>query len=251
MVFHQPLRQMHGLLRSIAGLLGVEIAVPDFSTLSRRSSGLGLQANPMSQSEHSVQLVVDSTGLKTFGEGDWLEEKHKQKPKRKRWRKLHLGLDLVRGEIICSDLTNDHIGDPTALLGLLDQIRGLADLFLAEGAYDDGPIYDLFAARFGSTIKIAIPPPDNAVLSANAGHDPTVRDCHIAEITARGWIAWQQSSGYNQRSRVKTQMGRWKTVIGPKLKARTLVSQQTEAKIGVRVRNRMTVLGRPIFERIA
>jgi hypothetical protein len=80
---------------------------------------------------------------------------------------------------------------------------------------------------------------------------PTVRDQHIAEIAKRGRLAWQKSTGYNQRSRIETQIGRWKTVIGPKLQARRLDNQKTEAHIGVRVLNRMTQLGRPVFERIA
>ena len=83
-----------------------------------------------------AHLVVDSTGLKVFGEGEWLENKHKIKVKRKRWRKLHLGLDLVSGEIICSKLTTDDVGDPTALPDLLDQIETPVSRFLADGAYD-------------------------------------------------------------------------------------------------------------------
>ncbi len=97
MVFKQPLRQTQGLMRSIAGLLGVEIAVPDFSTLSRRSSGLALRATRKPGGGKPVHLVVDSTGLKIFGEGDWLEEKHKTRLSfqfvcmacRLRWRDTH------------------------------------------------------------------------------------------------------------------------------------------------------------------
>ena len=181
----------------------------------------------------------------------WLEEKHKTKRKRRAWRKLHLGLDLISGEIVCSDLTTDDIGDPTALPDLLDQVAGPVDLFLADGAYDGKPTSDLLAARFGSTIEVTIPPSKNAVLSADVAQNPSIRDRHIADIRAHGRMAWQKSSGYNQRSRGETQMGRWKTVIGPKLKARTFENQKTEAKIGVCVLNRMTELGRPHFERTA
>ena len=251
MVFHQPLLQTQGLMRSIAALLGVEIAVPDFSTLSRRGEGLTLHATRKTSRSSPVHLVVDSTGLKIFGEGEWLEKKHKAKRKRPSWRKLHLGLDLVSGEIVCSDLTKDDVGDPTVLPDLLDQIDGPVDLFLADGAYDGEPTSDLLAARFGSTIEVTIPPPKNAILSPNAATGPTVRDCHIAEIAARGRMAWQTATGYNQRSRGETLMGRWKAVIGPKLKARNFENQKTEARIGVRVLNRMTGLGRPLFERIA
>jgi len=90
---------------------------------------------------------------------NWLEEKHKTKRKRRSWRKLYLGLDLVSGEIVCSDLTKDDVGDTTALPDLLDQVDGPVDLFLADGAYDGEPTSDLLAARFGSMIEITIPLP--------------------------------------------------------------------------------------------
>jgi hypothetical protein len=251
LVFNQPLRQTQGLMRSMAKLVGVEITVPDFSTLSRRSNGLIMRAKPRVNCQAAIHLTVDSTGLKIFGAGEWLEEKHKTKRKRRSWRKLHLGLDLVSGEIVCADLTTDDIGDPTALQGLLDQVDGPVDLFLADGAYDGGPTCDLLAERFGSMIEVTIPPPKNATLSPSATQNPTVRDCHIAGILAYGRMAWQKTSGYNQRSRIETQMGRWKAVIGPKLKARSFENQKTEAKIGVQILNRMTGLGRPNFERTA
>ena len=250
-VFSQPLRQTQGMMRSIAALLEVNIAVPDFSTLSRRGNGLILQAKPSAHSRAAIHLVMDSTGLKIFGEGEWLEQKHKTKRKRRSWRKLHLGLDLVSGEIVCADLTKDDVGDPTVLPELLDQADGPVALFLADGAYDGEPTSDLLAARFGLTIEVTIPPPKNAILSPNAVQDPTARDRHIAEIESHGRMAWQKATGYNRRSRGETLMGRWKAVISPKLKARNFANQKTEAKIGVRVLNRMTGLGRPRFERTA
>ncbi|MCZ4354622.1 IS5 family transposase [Roseovarius aestuarii] len=209
MVFMQPLRQSHGLIRSIAGLLGINIAVPGFSTLSRWGRGLVLQAEHRTDNQAGIHLVVDSTGLKIFGEGEWLEEKHKTRRKWRSWRKLHLDLDLVSGEIVCADLTTDNADSPSALPSLVDQVNGPVDLFLADGAYDGEPTSDLLAARFGSTIEVMIPPPKNAILSPNAAKDPTEPDCHIAEITARGRMAWQKVTGYNQRSRGETLMGRW------------------------------------------
>ncbi len=198
-----------------------------------------------------VRLVVDSTGLKVFGAGEWLENKHKVKAKRKSWRKLHLGLDLVNGEIICAGLTTDDIGDPTVLPGLLDQISGSVTKFIADGAYDGAPTRDLLEARFGKTVEVIIPPPRTAVPSPQARHNPSVRDRHIAQIQTYGRLAWQKATGYNQRSRGETQIGRYKTVIGPKLRARNFDNQKTEAKIGVRVLNRMTELGRPQFQRVS
>ncbi|UIK01180.1 IS5 family transposase (plasmid) [Rhizobium leguminosarum] len=251
-VYRQALRQTQGLMRSVAALMGLDIAVPDLSTLSRRSKGLALPSTKSrTKTSGPVHLVVDSTGLKVFGEGEWLENKHNAGSKRKRWRKLHLGLNLVSGEIVCSDLTTDDVGDPTALPDLLGQIDAPVARFVADGAYDGAPTRDLLAERFGEIVAVIIPPPRTAVASPQSVLGQFVRDRHIAEIQTSGRMAWQKSTGYNQRSRVETQVGRWKAVIGPKLKARHFDNQKTEAKIGVRVLNQMTELGRPECKRVA
>ena len=250
-VYKQPLRQTEEFVRSLVKLMGVNIRVPDFSTFSRRGFGLILPMKSRANKEGPIHLVVDSTGLKIFGESEWLQNKHKTKAKRKSWRKLHLGMDLVSGEIVCSDLTTDDVGDTTALTGLLDQIDEDVSQFLADGAYDGEPTSDLLHDRFGTKIEIIIPPPKNAVPSPDAADNPTLRDQRIAAISTGGRMAWQVSSGYNQRSRGETQMGRWKTVIGPKLKARSFPNQKTEAKIGAYILNKMTELGRPEFEPVA
>ncbi len=165
-VYHLLLRQTQGLMRSVARLMGLDIAVPDFSTLSRRSKGLVLPSvRRHVASREPVHLVIDSTGLKVFSAGEWLENKHKAKAKRKSWRKLHLRLDLVSGEIICSDLTTDDIGDPIALPRLLDQISGPVTKFIADGAYDGAPSRDFLDTRFGANLEVIIPLPKIAVLS--------------------------------------------------------------------------------------
>jgi hypothetical protein len=195
-VYGLPLRQTQGLMRSVAALMGIDIAVPDFSTLSRRSKGLALPpAKSGTRATGPVHLVVDSTGLKVFGEGEWLENKHKTKAKRKRWRKLHLGLDLVSGEIVCSDLTVDDIGDPTALTDLLAQIEIPIAKFIADGAYDGAPTRHLLETRFGAIVEVIIPPPKTGVVSSSFELDPSVRDRHVVEIHRKGRLAWQKSTG--------------------------------------------------------
>jgi hypothetical protein len=124
-------------------------------------------------------------------------------------------------------------------------------MLIADGAYDGEPTIKALTHRFGASIEVTIPPPKNAILSPDAAQNPSLRDRQIAEIEAHGRITWQKSSSYNQRSRIETQMGRCKAVIGHKLKARSFENQKTEAKIGVRVLNRMTALGRCKFERTA
>lgn len=180
-----------------------------------------------------------------------MQNKHKTKAKRKSWRKLHLGLDLVSGEIVCSELTTDDVGDTTALSGLFDQVDAEVSQFLGDGAYDGEPTSDLLLKRFGSAVEIIIPPPKNAVPSPNAAVNPTLRDQRLATIRTGGRMAWQVSSGYNQRSRGETLMGRWKLVIGPKLQAINFPNQKTEAKIGSHILNKMTELGHPEFDVVA
>ena len=112
--YRLALRQRQGLMGSIGTLMGLDIRVPDYSTLSRRANGLSIAQAMRQAGSVAVHLVVDSTGLKIFGEGEWLAQKHKIKGIRRRWRKLHLGLDLASGAIVCADLTHDEVGDSTA-----------------------------------------------------------------------------------------------------------------------------------------
>lgn len=130
------------------------------------------------------------------------------------------------------------MGETTALSGLLDQIDGDVTRFFADGAYDGEPSSDMLLARFGGDTQIVIPPPKNAILSADAEDSPTLRDQRIASIRTDGSMARQVSSGNNQCSRGETQMGRRKQVIDPKMKARYFRNQHTEAKIGTLILNK-------------
>src|SRR6201998_1456283 len=113
----------------------------------------------------------------------------------------------------------------------------------ADGAYDGAPTYQTIAPH-GDGIEVVIPPRATAVPSGEPD-PPTQRDRHLAMIAEQGRLAWQAATGYGQRSLVETTMGRYKTLIGPRLRARGFPAQQTEAAIGVAVLNRMLVTGRP------
>ena len=143
------LRQTQGLMGSIGTLIGLDIRVPDYSTLPRRANGLSIAQVMRQAGSVPVHLVVDSTGLKIFGEGEWLAQKHKIKGIRRRWRKLHLGLDLASGAIVCANLTHDDVGDSTALPGLLDQLDAPVTGFLADGAYHGASTRDMLRHRYG------------------------------------------------------------------------------------------------------
>jgi hypothetical protein len=245
LVFHQPLRQTEGLLRSIAAVLHVDIRIPDHTTLSRRSGGLMILPNRVDRDE-PLHLVVDSTGLKIYGEGEWLDQKHGVRSRR-RWRKLHVGIDADKHEIVASELTPDDVGDVSQVPELLDQIDAPIASMTADGAYDSAAVYHAVAER-DPEAAIIIPPRCTAVTDETA---TTQRNGHLATIAKHGRMSWQRISGYNRRSLAETGVYRYKTIIGRRLRARTLPNQRTEAKIGCNVLNRMTRLGMPVSARIA
>ena len=124
---------------------GVDISIPDHTTFSRRGDGLTLLTKPVKRGE-PLHLLIDSTGLKIYGEGEWLEEKH-GKRSRRRWRKLHLAIDANSHEIVAVELTSDEVGDVTAVPDLLDQIDGSVASVTADGAYDAAVVYDEISRR--------------------------------------------------------------------------------------------------------
>ena len=241
--FRMPLRQAQGLMGSVFQLLGVALPVPDYSTVSRRA----MKLPPISVGrlpEGPLHLLIDSTGLKVYGAGEWLTEKHGARARRC-WSKLHLAVDANTNMIMASVLTGKEVDDPSQVQALLDQIPDDIAQITADGAYDGEPTYQAIAAH-GADIAVVIPPRSTAVPSKNADTFPTQRDRHIAAIAQTGRLGWQNDTGYGQRSLVETAMGRYKAIIGPKLRARILPAQQGETAIATEVLNRMIRVAKPL-----
>jgi hypothetical protein len=246
-VFRLALRQTEGLIGSILQLLGLDLAVPDHSTLSRRAETLHVPRPRAGQ--EPVHLLVDSTGLRLCGPGEWLLEKHGSR-RRRSWRKLHLATDADTGRIVAAVLT-DRDGDDGAQLGpLLDQVGGPVASVTADGAFDRDGVYAEVAARHPGAAVI-VPPRSGAVPSEVAETTPTQRDRHIGIIAERGRLGWQKASGYNWRALVEADSARFKRVIGDELRSRTDGRQATEVAIAARALNRMLELGRPEYVRLA
>jgi len=198
-----------------------------------------------------MHLLVDSTGLKLYGAGEWLVEKHGTK-RRRSWRKLHLGVDAETGRIVAATLTDRDEDDASQVGPLLDQIPGPLASVIADGAYDGEPVYRAVAERQPDPpVAVIIPPRSTAVPSAAVGSPPSQRDQHIQMIRDKGRLGWQTAVGYGRRSLGETAMFRYKAIIGRGLRARTLPAQKTEARVGCAVLNRMTRLGMPVSQRIA
>ena len=246
-VFRLALRQTEGLIASILQLLGLDLPVPDHSTLSRRAETLEVP-RPRCGPE-PVHLLVDSTGLKLCGPGEWLVEKHGTK-RRRAWRVLHLATDADTGRIVASALTDRDADDGSQVGPLLDRIDGSVASFTGDGAYDRDDAYAEVAARHPDA-SVIVPPRSSAVLSDAAETAPTQRDAHLRCIAERGRMGWQRASGYNWRALAESDVSRWKRVIGDGLRSQTDGRQATKVAIAANVLNRMLELGRPEYVRIA
>jgi IS5 family transposase len=248
MVFGLALRQTEGLIGSVTGLLGLDLAVPDHSTLSRRAKTL--EVPPLRRTGSGpLHLLVDSTGLKLGGAGEWLVEKHGTS-RRRSWRKLHIGVDAASGEIVAVEVTRKDIDDAAVVDTLLDQIADPITSFTADGAYDQERVSQAVAVR-DPDAAIIVPPRAGAVANACTKTTSTQRDRHLRMIAERGRMAWQKASGYNQRAKVEASIGRYKRVIGDALRSRTDQTEAIEVVIAAAALNRMLGLGRPNCVRIA
>ncbi len=196
-----------------------------------------------------LHLLVDSTGLKLCGAGEWLIEKHGAKTRRS-WRKLHIGLDADTGQIVAATLTNKERDDGAEVGPLLDQVAGAVTSFTADGAYDQEGVAAAVAERHPEA-AIIVPPRSTAVPSETAETEPTQRDRHLQSIAEHGRVAWQKTSGYTKRARAEAAIGRFKRVIGDGLRSRTDRRRATEVDVAVHALNRMLEFGHPISVRIA
>jgi hypothetical protein len=244
-LFRLPYRQTEGLGRSLIRLMQVDVAIPDFTSLAKRAAKLEI-ALDIAQRKGPIDVVVDSTGLKVFGEGEWKTRKHGAS-KRRTWRKLHLAVNPETHEIEAEVLTENSGHDADQVDDLLEQIESPIDLFAGDGAYDQWKVYETLAAE---GIQPIIPPRRNAKIRqhGNSSEPPLERDEAIREIRRVGRKQWKQEVGYHCRSLAETAMYRFKCCFGANLKNRVFGNQQTEARLRCKILNRFTHLGLPQFE---
>ena len=248
-VYHQALRGTQGLLTSVLQLMGQgHLPVPDYTTLCRRRATLFVEL-PRFRTGDAVHLVVDSTGCKIYGEGEWKVRQHGWS-KHRTWRKLHIGMDEAGGEILAAVLTGNEVADSARVPELLQQVPEALEAFLGDGAYDKRCCYAALQEREreqGQPIQVTIPPRHGARIwqHGNCRGEPLARDENVRWIRQVGRSGWKEDSGYHRRSLVETMMFRLKTIFGEKLGARRLDSQATEARIRCRALNIMTGLGMP------
>lgn len=246
-VFHLSLRATQGFLESAVTLMGLELPVPSYSTMSRRQAGLAvnLQLQPCAVARH---VVIDATGLKVYGAGEWHAGKHKG-VRRRSWRKLHLAVDETTKEILAGDVTESRVQDSLRLPTLLRQIDDNIAQVSGDRGYDTRACYEAVLAR-GAIVTIV--PRRNARVSGGSRPPAwrVARDATLRTIKAQGRYGWRTSSGCTRQSLAENAVFRFKAVFGGKLWARTFENQQVEAVLKCAVLNRMTGLGMPDTVRV-
>jgi hypothetical protein len=211
-VFHLPLRQTEGFMKSLARVMKAEITIPDFSSIAKRSIVFPRHILIKAMEPGSI-VIVDPTGLKVYGKDEWHQEKHAV-PARRTWRKLHLAID-EHNQLLACELTTPDVGDPTAVPDLLVQIDTPFGTFIGDGAYDGEPVSRAVLDQQPNA-QVVVPPHKNAVCS---GAGDTLRDQPIQAIAQHGRIAWQRKTGYGLRNLVELAMQRYKRILGNTLRA--------------------------------
>lgn len=248
-VYSLPLRATEGLGQSLLKLLGVTLPVPDYTTLSKRGKELAVTL-PRRRSSEPLVLVVDSTGLKIFGEGEWKVRQHGFS-KRRVWRKLHLGVNALTQDVEAVLLTGAGSDDGEAGSAMLQTIEPPVQRVTGDGAYDKRTFYDTCQERH--IPEVIVPPRRSARIwqHGNSAKPRLPRDEHLRFIRRHGRKRWKQQVGYHRRSLAETAVFRFKTLFGGQLAARAWAGQVTEVRIKCRALNRMTQLGMPHSVRVA
>lgn len=241
-VYRLPLRATQGLLRSIVKLLGVELGVPDYTTLCRRRRSLEIEL-PRRRTNEPLHLVVDSTGLKVYGEGEWKVRQHGWS-RRRTWRKLHLGVDEASGELVAAVVSTNSFKDSQVLPDLLAQVEDELTQVSADGAYDSRNCYDAIRAR---EARAAIPPQKRAKIwqHGNTKAERHIRDENLRAIRQKGRREWKRAAGYHRRSLAETAVFRVKMIFGERVSARSFDGQAAQLLVRCAALNRMTHLGMP------
>jgi IS5 family transposase len=245
-VYNLPLRQTEGFISSIFAQSGMVVSVPDYSTLCRRSGNLKVDIRS-SSAERITDIVVDSTGLKVYGEGEWKVRRYGA-GKHRTWMKLHIAADGSSQQIEALSLTPNSVDDSSAAEGLMKQVNKPVKKFIGDGGYDRDKVRKMLYKR---KIKQVIPPQHNARIDKKQRAFRKQRDRTIQTISAVGKDVWKKQQGYHERSKAETVMFRYKTIIGGYLRSRKLGHQQTEAAIGCKILNIMLQIAKPKSVKVA
>lgn len=237
-VYHLPLRATQGLLWSLTYLLDLRLPVPDYATVSRRRRQLSVPL-PRQWAGEPLHLVIDSTGLKIYGAGEWRVRQHGW-TKHRVWRTVHLGVDEASSEVVACVVTKQTASDHGTLPQVLNQVDDPVTKASLDTGYDYNEAYALLVKRGAEPVIL---PRRNAVVSPL--RDWTNRNRVVQRIAAVGRDQWKHESGYHRRSIAENAIFRLKTLFGDRLTARAAAGQAVEAQVRCAALNRMTHQGMP------
>lgn len=243
--FRLPLRAAEGVVRGMLEALGASCGAPDYSTLCKRGKTLEIDIRVRSIAHTGpLHLLVDSSGVKVYGEGEWKVRQHGVS-KRRTWKKLHLGSDGDTGDIVAAVMTDNDMHDGEVFPDILKEIPDdlIADVG-GDGGYDTRECYDAIRKRGALPL---IPPRKGARIWAhgNSRRERLPRDETVRRIRQVGRKRWKIESGYHRRSRIENTFFRFKTVFGDRLAARTRENQCAQLRVRSKLLNRFTLLGMP------
>lgn len=250
-VFHLPLRALQGFLTSLVMILSAGLPIPSYTQICRRAKLLGQELKKLS-GKNVTDIVIDSTGLKVYGEGEWKVRQHGYS-KRRTWRKLHLAVCPDSNEIMFEILTENKVADCEVYPKFLEAMPKSVKHTYVDGAYDAERCY---AANLKHGSIPIIPPNRNAVFRGNVSPSWEMRNISLLEISGLGGDdharkLWKKLKGYHRRSLAETAMFRFKRFFGNDLRSRTLETQRAESRAKCEALNIMTRLGMPESELIA
>ena len=240
-LFRLSLRMVTGFVQSLIKLCGLNWIAPDYTTLCRRQKHIDIVISYQKSSD-GLHLLMDSTGMKFLGEGEWKRKKHGAEYRRQ-WRKLHIGIDTETIQIRAVQLTANNVSDSQVLEDLLAQIPldEQIDSAYTDGAYDTKHCREVILDRDAYAI---IPPRKNAKPWKDQQARSLERNELLKTVKRLGRSLWKKWSDYHRRSLVETKMHCIK-LLGDKLTARSFPSQVNEIHARVAVLNKFTELGRP------
>jgi Transposase DDE domain len=250
-VFHLPLRALEGFLSSLVSVMGLCLFTPSYSQICRRAQLLGKDMKRLTK-RTITDLVIDSSGLKVYGEGEWKVRQHGV-GKRRTWRKLHLAICPDTNEILFVKLTDNKTSDHKVYPQFLRRTPKTVKRTYGDGAYDRAECY---RANYHHGSRPVIPPQRNARYRADAPNHLQERNHAILEIRGLGGDdearrLWKMLKGYHLRSLAETGMYRFKTLFGEKMRSRIFRNQQAEVYVKSVALNMMTRQGMPKSERKA
>jgi len=244
-IYRLPLRGTEGLLGSIFTLMKLDLPLPHYSTLARRRMTLSIRLPRFSSSE-SIHVLVDSTGIKVYGNGEWMRLKHHKgiPAKHRRWRRLHIAIDAETLSIVAAEVTDNDTTDGQMLPALLDQVPVEISQVTGDSGYDTRRCYTAIAKH---NARAVIRPRKNAKIWQHGNRSGTRldRDENLRMIRKRGRKMWKRLSGYSSRAVVETTMSRIKMTFGDRVRSKRIEAQRSEILLRCVVLERMTALGLP------